>query len=50
MSSETKQNQEDFSLEALQAGDRAEFARLVDAYYTVIYRLALKILRKPSGC
>jgi RNA polymerase sigma-70 factor (ECF subfamily) len=32
------------SLTALQAGDRAEFARLVDAYSTQIYRLALKIL------
>ena len=36
-------NQE-FSLQALQAGDRAEFARLVDAYSTQIYRLALKML------
>lgn len=34
----------EFSLEALQAGDRAEFARLVDAYSTQIYRLALKML------
>jgi RNA polymerase sigma-70 factor (ECF subfamily) len=32
------------SLEALQAGDRVEFARLVDAYSTQIYRLALKML------
>lgn len=32
------------SLEALQAGDRAEFARMVDTYYTPIYRLALKML------
>ncbi len=32
------------SLEALRAGDRAEFARLVDTYYTPIYRLALKML------
>ncbi len=32
------------SLEALRAGDRAEFARLVEAYYTPIYRLALKML------
>ncbi|MGD8404008.1 MAG: sigma-70 family RNA polymerase sigma factor [Anaerolineales bacterium] len=36
-------NQE-ISLEALQAGDRAEFARLVDEYSTQIYRLALKML------
>ena len=34
----------DISLEALQSGDRAEFARLVDAYSTQIYRLALKML------
>ena len=34
----------EFSLEALQTGDRAEFARLVDAYSTQIYRLALKML------
>jgi len=33
-----------FSLPALRAGDRAEFARLVDAYSPSIYRLALKIL------
>ena len=36
-------NQE-ISLEALQAGDRAEFARMVDAFSTQIYRLALKML------
>ena len=35
---------QEFSLEALQAGDRAEFALLVDAYSTQIYRLALKML------
>jgi RNA polymerase sigma-70 factor (ECF subfamily) len=35
---------QDISLEALQAGDRSEFARLVDAYSTQIYRLALKML------
>ena len=34
----------EISLEALQSGDRAEFARLVDAYSTQIYRLALKML------
>ncbi len=34
----------EISLEALQAGDRAEFARLVEAYSTQIYRLALKML------
>jgi RNA polymerase sigma-70 factor (ECF subfamily) len=35
---------EDFSLEKLRAGDRAEFARLVDTYYELIYRLAIKML------
>jgi RNA polymerase sigma-70 factor (ECF subfamily) len=40
---DTDTNQE-ISLEALQAGDRAEFARLVDTYSTQIYRLALKML------
>jgi len=34
----------DISLQALQAGDRAEFARMVDAYSGPIYRLALKML------
>jgi RNA polymerase sigma-70 factor (ECF subfamily) len=34
----------EISLEALQSGDRAEFARLVDAYSTQIYRLAVKML------
>jgi len=35
---------EAFSLEALRAGDRLEFARLVETYYEMIYRLALKML------
>jgi RNA polymerase sigma-70 factor (ECF subfamily) len=35
---------QELSLEALRAGDRTEFARLVDAYSTPIYRLGLKIL------
>jgi len=34
----------DFSLEALRSGDRAEFARLVDTFSTPIYRLGLKML------
>jgi len=38
------QNTIEISLTALQAGDRAEFARLVDIYSTPIYRLALKML------
>ena len=45
--SDTVQPRE-LSLEALQAGDRAEFARLVDAYSGPIYRLALKILGDPQ--
>jgi len=36
------------SLEALRAGDRQEFARLVDAHYQLIYRLALKMLNNPQ--
>ncbi len=39
---------ESFSLEALRAGDRAEFARLVEATSGAIYRLALKMLDNPQ--
>ena len=39
---------EDFSLPALRLGDRAEFARLVEAYSGFIYRLALKLLEDPQ--
>jgi RNA polymerase sigma-70 factor (ECF subfamily) len=35
---------QEFSLQALQSGDRAEFARLVETYHQVIYRLALKMM------
>jgi len=35
---------EGFSLQALRASDRAEFSRLVEAYYANIYRLAMKML------
>ena len=38
----TKTN--DFSVDALRNGDRAEFARLVDTYSSPIYRLGLKML------
>jgi len=38
----------DISLEALIAGDRAEFARLVDAYSSPIYRLGLRMLGNPQ--
>lgn len=41
--SEEKIN-EAFSIEALQAGDRAEFARMMDYFSNPIYRLGLKIL------
>ncbi len=34
----------EFALEKLRAGDRAEFARLVDAYSGLIYRLGLRML------
>lgn len=37
-----------FSIEALRAGDRAEFARLVDAFSAPIYRLGLKMLGNPQ--
>jgi RNA polymerase sigma-70 factor, ECF subfamily len=36
------------SLEALKAGDRAEFARMVETYYGVIYRLAFRMLNNPQ--
>lgn len=38
---------EQFSLEALKKGDRTEFARLVEAYSPLIYRLGLKMLQNP---
>lgn len=43
-----KRRTEDFSLEALRNGDRMEFARLVEAYSGVIYRLAIKMLQDPQ--
>jgi RNA polymerase sigma-70 factor (ECF subfamily) len=39
---------ETFSLEALRTGDRAEFARLIEAYSGVIYRLTLKMLHNTQ--
>jgi RNA polymerase sigma-70 factor (ECF subfamily) len=33
-----------FSLDALRSGDRAEFARMVEAYYAMIYRLAIRMV------
>ena len=38
----------EISVEALRAGDREEFSRLVDAYSGPIYRLALKMLGVPT--
>ena len=38
----------DFDVVALQKGDRAEFARLVEAYSGQIYRLALKMLQNQQ--
>jgi RNA polymerase sigma-70 factor (ECF subfamily) len=40
----TKQELPAISLDALKAGDRAEFARMVEVYSDQVYRLALKIL------
>ena len=39
---------EDYSLDALRSGDRTEFARLVEAYSGVIYRLGIKMLDDPQ--
>jgi RNA polymerase sigma-70 factor, ECF subfamily len=39
---------DDLSLDALKAGDRSEFARLVELTSPRIYRLALKILNDPQ--
>lgn len=39
---------DEISLEALIAGDRAEFARLVDVYSSPIYRLGLRMLGNPQ--
>jgi len=38
----------DISLEALIAGDRAEFARMMDLYSNPIYRLGLRMLGNPQ--
>jgi RNA polymerase sigma-70 factor (ECF subfamily) len=44
----SKQDQNTISLEALRSGDRAEFARLVETYSPMIYRLGLKMLNNPQ--
>ena len=41
-------NTPEISIEALRAGDRAEFARLVDIHSPLIYRLGLKMLGSPQ--
>lgn len=38
----------EISLEALIAGDRTEFARMVDSYSTPIYRLSTRMLGNPQ--
>ena len=43
-----KHPSEAISLEALRTGDRAEFARFVEVYSGVIYRLALKMVNNPQ--
>jgi RNA polymerase sigma-70 factor (ECF subfamily) len=41
-------DQQSFSHEALRNGDRAEFARMVETYSPIIYRLGLKMLNNPQ--
>lgn len=43
-----KADQESFSLQALRSGDRAEYSRLVETYYQLVYRLTLKMLGNPQ--
>ncbi|MGB8215504.1 MAG: sigma-70 family RNA polymerase sigma factor [Anaerolineales bacterium] len=42
------ESQTEISVEGLRAGERGEFARLVDAYSGQLYRLALKMTGNPS--
>lgn len=44
----TDRTEEIFSLEALQSGDQAEFAKVVEANSGYVYRLALKMLQNPQ--
>lgn len=46
--SERESTQEQFSIQALREGDRAEFAKVVEAYSEKMYRLILKMLRNPQ--
>lgn len=43
-----KNTDHEFSLQRLQAGDKAEFARLVEQYSSVVYRLGLKMLENEQ--
>lgn len=45
---EKEKKQEQISIAALKAGDRAEFARLVDQYSNMVYRLGMRILNNPQ--
>ena len=45
---DNKKTRDGFSLAALRSGDRAEFARVVDTYYEMIYRLAIRMLSNPQ--
>jgi RNA polymerase sigma-70 factor (ECF subfamily) len=44
----SEQDQKPYSLDALRNGDRAEFARIVDSYSPMIYRLGMKMLNNPQ--
>jgi RNA polymerase sigma-70 factor (ECF subfamily) len=44
----SREDSDGISLQALRAGDRAEFARLVEAHSPLIYRLGLKMLGNPQ--
>jgi len=44
----SNQDQKSLSIDALREGDRAEFARLVEVYSPMIYRLGLKMLNNPQ--
>lgn len=39
---------QEYSLDALRSGDRAEFARLVEANYEMVYRLASRMVNDPQ--
>ena len=45
---DNKKTRDGFSLAALRSGDRVEFAQVVDTYYEMIYRLAIRMLSNPQ--